>query len=258
MLRLLKIVFLTVWFFYLSFWTFLYLNQKSMIYFPSHQDFFKCEKFNDYEKVNFNWTKMYFKSWWDNVIVIYHWNAWSACDRSNLKEFFEKTGYSIAFVEYAWYSNDSYSPSIWLLYWDVTNVKTYLWSKNFKNIIVYWRSIWTWLATYQAKIWKVDKLILVTPFSTFARLISSKYPVYPIKYLLTEDYDNVSNLDNYRNDVLIVHWDIDDVITYKLWKELYDNLKTVKKEFLTIPWKWHNDLQNDKIFYDKIYEFIIK
>lgn len=259
MFRYIKIIFFTLLFFYLAFWTYLYINQKSLIYFPSKQNFNNCPWFSDFEKVNFNWTKFYFKKKSsENIIIFYHWNAWSACDRNYMKKYFETLDYSLLFVEYAWYADDNYDPNIILLYNDVTNIKTYVQSQNFSNIVVFWRSIWTWLATYNASIWKVDKLILVTPFTTFVELTSLKYPFYPIKYLLTEKYDNIINLENFKNSVLILHWDNDEIIPYNLWKNLFENLKTTQKEFLTISWKWHNDLEYDKDFYPKIIEFIKK
>ncbi len=259
MFRFLKILFFTLLFFYLSFWSYLYINQKSLIYFPSKQDFYECEAFNDYQKLNFNWTKFYYKeNDLKNIIVFYHWNAWSTCDRAYMKKYFENLDYSLLFVEYAWYSDDNYKPSINLLYTDVSNVKTFIQSKNYNNIVVFSRSIWTWLATYHSKIWKVDKIILTTPFTSFEELVFLKYPFYPIRYLLTEKYDNVLNLENYRNSLLIIHWDKDEVVPYKLWEKLFENIKSVNREFVTISWKWHNDLEDDEIFYTKIIEFIKK
>lgn len=254
----LKSTFIAISSFYIFFCLYLYLNQKALIYFPSKQNFYDCPWFKDFEKVNFSWTKFYYKRKTEKLIIVYHWNYWSACDRSWLKDILDKTDYSLLFVEYAWFSNDNYSPSINLIYRDVQNVKAYLNIQKFSKIIVYWESLWTWPATYHTSIAKVDKLLLISPFSTFLELVKQKYPIFPVKYLLKEDYDNVSNLKNYENELLIIHWNKDELISYNFWQELFSLVKTTKKEFFTIQWKWHNDLSLDNTFYDKILEFINK
>nr|MDD3719953.1 alpha/beta hydrolase [Candidatus Gracilibacteria bacterium] len=244
---------------YVFFCIYLYLSQKSMIYLPSHQDFYECNGFKYYDKLFFNGTRFYIKNKSDNVIVVYHGNAGSACDLSNnLKKVLEETDYSLVFVEYAGYSNDSYSPSIMLLKNDVENIKAYLNIKNFKKVIVYGRSLGTALAAYQSSISNVDKLILVSPFTTFLDLIKSKYPIFPINYMLTERYDNVEYLKNFKNNILIIHGNKDIDVPYKFGKDLYNTLTTKNKEFITIPGKGHNDLENDDSFYKKIMEFINK
>jgi len=242
---------------YTFFCSYLYINQKSMIYFPDNTDFEKCDILNDYKKENYNWTRFYLKEKSKNLIIHYHWNASSACENWYKKEVFEKTNNSIIFVEYSWYSNDNKEANIKNILNDVKNIKDYLEKNKYEKIMVYWRSLWTWRASYQANIWKVDKLVLITPYNSFTELVKMNYPIFPVSFLLTEKYDNKKWLENYKNELLIIHWTNDEVIPYELGKKLYDSLKTTKKDFLTIKWKWHNDLDTESIFNEKILNFII-
>ncbi len=98
-----KTIFVLLWL-YLFFCTFLFINQKSMIYFPNNQDFEKCEWFQDYKRINYNWTRFFLKEKWKDIIVDYHWNAWSVCYKENIINLFETLNYSILIVEYAWYT----------------------------------------------------------------------------------------------------------------------------------------------------------
>ena len=90
-----------------------------MIYYPDNQDFYGCEGFKDYEKINFNGTRFYLFEQSDSVLVYYHGNAGSACDRSFLKDIFEQSNHTLVFVEYAGYSNDTKKPSVVLFLKDV-------------------------------------------------------------------------------------------------------------------------------------------
>lgn len=240
---------------YFILWLLLFVFQRSLIYFPTNQDFKNCYWFNDYQKLSHDSTRFYYKNISDEVIVYYHWNAWSACDRSYLRQILEKSNKSILFVEYAWYSNDNRSPKKKKLLSDAENVSNFLEENNYKNITVIWRSIWSWIASYHANIWQVDTLVLISPFTTFVDLVSSIYPFFPVRLLLTEKYDNLNYLSKYENELIIIHWKKDDIIPIKFWKKLYEKVNTENKKIIKIN-KWHNDLELDLKFFEKLWEYI--
>ena len=81
-LKNLNIVFKDLLIIYCLFGLFLFLNQKSMLYYPDNQDFANCDRFDDYQKINFQGTRFYLKEEsLDSVLVYYHGNAGSSCDR---------------------------------------------------------------------------------------------------------------------------------------------------------------------------------
>ncbi|MFC1756459.1 hypothetical protein ACFLY1_00730, partial [Patescibacteria group bacterium] len=73
-------------------------------------DFKSCTFFQDSQKINIGGTRAYYKENSKKLILFYHGNAGSACDRSFLRDEFQKLGYSYIFVEYTGYSNDSRKP----------------------------------------------------------------------------------------------------------------------------------------------------
>ena len=172
-----------------------------------------------------------------DVVVYYHGNAGYACDRSSIKETFEKTGLSVIFVEYTGYSNDDKKPSMKVILKDVENVHDYV--KKFRNVTVYGQSIGSGAASYQASLGGVDKLMLVTSFTSFADVGQSKYFMYPVKLMITENYDNVKWLKDYKVNVLIIHGDRDFIIPSKHSLRLYERLKTEKKDYVLIQGKGH-------------------
>ncbi len=247
-------IFLTV---YVLFGIFLFMNQKSILYYPTHQNFETCESFQDYQKINHNGTRFYLKeNSKDKIIVYYHGNAGSACDRSLSKETFEQNNASVIFVEYAGYSNDTVKPSQKLILQDVENVHNYIKQNSYKNIIVYGQSIGSGAASYHASLNNVDQLILATPFSTLKELAQSKYIIYPTALILTERYNNLEWLKNYQGDILIIHGNNDQIIPHKFSQKLFNQLNTKNKEYVLIKKAGHNDIWSFPEFKNKISEFI--
>lgn len=238
---------------YILFGTILFFFQKFLIYYPTNTDFEKCYGFKDYEKLNYNGTRFYLKrNSFSDVVIYYHGNAGSACDRSRIKNIFESSKKSVMFVEYVGYSNDDKKPSKNLLFKDVENVIGFIEKEGFENVTVYGQSIGSGMASYHANKSKVDSLILVTPFSSLKDVVKSKYPIYPVSLLLRENYDNVNMLKNYDGKLLIIHGDNDNVIPHKFSKILYDSVDNINKEYVIINGSGHNDIW----FYDEYKETI--
>ncbi len=236
---------------------FLFFNQKSMLYYPNNQDFNQCSGFNNYEKINFNGTRFYFKQGTqDKVIVYYHGNAGSACDRSYLKSTFEQSNASLIFVEYAGYSNDNVKPSKKLILKDVENIHDYITERNYKNIIVYGQSIGSGAASYHTYLGNVNELILVTPFSKLVDVVQSKYIVYPAFILLREKYDNIKWLENYEGSLLILHGNNDLVIPNRFSKDLFESISNKNKNYVLIEGKGHNDIWSSSLFQNTIKDYI--
>ncbi|MFH0891934.1 MAG: alpha/beta hydrolase [Candidatus Falkowbacteria bacterium] len=249
------IVFATV---YALFGLFLFFYQKSMIYYPDSQDFDSCQGFNAYEKLNIDGTRFYFKqSTQDKIIIYYHGNAGSACDRSRYKTIFERSDASVIFAEYTGYSNDNVKPSRKQILKDVENIHEYVTEKKYGNIIVYGQSIGSGPASYHAHLGDVDGLILVAPFSNLDDLVQSKYIIYPASILLREKYDNIKWLRDYDGSLLIVRGDKDLVIPNKFSKELFEKASANNKEYVLIESKGHNDIWSSSLFQETISNYII-
>ncbi len=242
---------------YILFGLFLFFNQNSMLYYPDSQDFNQCSGFNDYEKINFNGTRFYFKQGTENkVIVYYHGNAGSACDRSYFKSIFEQSNASLIFVEYAGYSNDTIKPSKKLILKDVENIHNYLAKENYTNVTIYGQSIGSGAASYHAYLGNINGLILVTPFSNLVDVAQSKYIIYPAFIILKENYANTKWLANYKGSLLIIHGDSDSIIPNKFSKDLFKGVSTKHKNYILIKGRGHNDIWFSSLFQKTIANYI--
>lgn len=242
---------------YILFGLFLFFNQKSILYYPNNQDFYQCDGFDGYEKLEFNGTRFYFLQGarQDKVIVFYHGNTGSACDISHFKFIFERSNASLIFVEYAGYSNDDVRPSRDLILKDVENIRDYTIKNGYQKVVVFGQSIGSGAASYHAYLRDVDYLILVTPFSKLDDIFQSKYIVYP-EFLLREKYDNIKWLQNYHGSLLIVHGDKDLVIPNKFSQELFEKVPTKNKDYVLIEGKGHDDIWLSSLFQNAIMRYL--
>lgn len=238
---------------YVLFGLYLYFSQQAMLYYPTAQDFDACEGFRDYEKVVHNGTRFYYRNGSERVIVYYHGNAGSACDRSLLKGFFEQFGASLLFVEYAGYANDNVGPSRERILADVRNVHAYV--QRHAQVTVYGQSIGAGAASYHASLGGVDALVLVGAFSRLRDVAQSTFPIYP-SLLLREEYDSVRWLRAYEGRLLVLHGAEDTIIPPRFSERLYETVPAEAKEYVLIEGRGHNDVWADATFKAWLQEFL--
>jgi esterase/lipase len=249
---------------YLLLGAFFFSAQKSILYQPSnHQSFESCLGFRNYSKLEHKGTRMYYKenTQSERVLVYYHGNGGSACERSAIKPLFERANISLVFPEYTGYSDDQRNPSSDRILADVENVYQFLKSKSYEEVIVYGQSLGSGPASYQASLGNVDTLILISSFSTLPEVTSSIFPIanlYPLNLLLREEYDNIHWLQNFRGNLKVIHGEEDQVIHSKFSKKLFENVPTDNKEYVSIDGRGHNDIWGSTVYREKILETIRK
>jgi hypothetical protein len=243
--------------FYISFGTWLTLNQERIVYQPGTRDFASCPAFLSAEKVTHNGTRMYVSGTDLPVAVLYHGNAGSACDRAGYAQLFAETGYDYIIVEYAGYGGDARTPTHTLIKQDARNVIDWLEQNNITNITLVGESIGGGVAAYHTSLAPPAKLLLITPFTDLAAVASQRFWFYPTSLLVENAYDNVTNLATYPGPTHIIHGKEDQLIPYSLGRELYDSLSG-DKTFVSIENAGHNNLFAAPETFEAIEEFLIR
>lgn len=256
MKKALKRIFIILLAVYFWFGIYIFFFQSKYIYFPDNQDFSKCSAFNTAQKLNLNGTRAYYKKNSDKLVVFYHGNAGSACDRAFLKNEFEKLRYSYIIVEYAGYSNDSRNPSKELILQDARNVNDFLSTLEYSHLVLAGESIGGSVALYHSTIAKEDKVLLLSPFDDILNIARKNYPIYPIKLLLKERYDNKEWIGDLSN-IMIIHGQDDKIIPIEESKKLFEKINIKDKKFIEIDGAGHNDLFNFSDTYSWIYTYLI-
>lgn len=236
---------------YIGFGLVLFIFQKNYLYYPSNQDFNSCSGFKNSDKLNLNGTRAYYKRSSDEIIIFYHGNAGSACDRAFLS--FEDHSY--IFVEYAGYSNDSRPPSKKLLMKDVENINDFIQKQNFKKVVIAGESLGASLALYHSSLTNEDKILLISPFYKISDVAKAHFPLYPTSLLLFDQYDNSKWIGDIKS-IKIIHGKNDDIIPISQAEILFDKINVKDKELVIIENAGHNDLYDNSQTYSAIINFL--
>ncbi|MDO8594255.1 MAG: hypothetical protein Q7R93_01940 [bacterium] len=242
---------------YVVFGALLMLLERRIIYFPSTQDFESCAGFADAEKITYQGARFYYKKVSDErVVVFYHGNAGSACDRSHLKEIFEQSGYSYLFVEYSGFSDDSGVPSKKDILGEVTQVREFLLERGYTKVVSVGESIGSGPAAYHAHLGAVEKVALLTPYYELADMGGALGKVYPLRLMMRENYTTGEWMKGVTKPVLVLYASGDESIPFSSTKRLYDALITSEKKMVGIDRATHNTMYRFEETFDYLRSFL--
>lgn len=88
----------------------------------------------------------------------------------------------------------------------------------------------------------VAGLILATPWDTLLSVAEMRMSLLPVKLIMKDKYDSVTNLKSFRGEVAIIGAEKDDIVPIRLAENLYNSLSGPKK--MWVVWgAGHNDWQ---------------
>ncbi|MCH8519468.1 MAG: hypothetical protein LAT82_01810 [Nanoarchaeota archaeon] len=238
---------------------FLYTNQANMLYHPTPQIFEECSEFLDYQIIQHNTARAYYLNNSNETIIIYYrGNAGSACQRAQLRTFFEQFNTSILFLEYSGFSNDDVKPSKEKILQNVEDINEFIELQNYSNIIVVGMSIGSAPASFHSSInSNVSTVILLNPISSLQEIAQQQFffvPIFP--FLLTENFNNYRYLEKYTNTLHIIHAQKDRTINPKFSKKLYETLNLENSTYTLIEGFGHNTLWQSEEFTEILIEKI--
>lgn len=262
----LKRMFLIIILVYFCYGAYFLLAQRSFIYYPDYptrSDFYDCLIFADSDKVDMGGTRAYYKHVGEKIVVVYHGNAGSACDREYFKSIFENAGYSYLFVEYTGYGGDGKKPSRAALLKDAENVIVFLKTKEHKETALLTESIGAGVASYHASLMPPNKMIFIAPFDNLANVAKAHFPFYLYPMTLwakfsKENFDNGSLLQNYEGELTIIHGTEDHIIPLKYGRSLYEKAPMLNKRFVAIEGAGHNDIYGFERTWETINAFLLQ
>ncbi|WP_339140710.1 alpha/beta hydrolase [Croceitalea sp. MTPC5] len=178
------------------------------------------------------------------TILYFHGNAGDLSRWGEIATFFVQKDYSVIIMDYRTYGKSMGKLSEEALFKDAQLFYDYT-LKNYSEdqIIVYGRSLGCAIATYTASKNSPKKLVLETPFYNLLEVAKKRFPILPVKWLLTYKFESNKYITDITCPITIFHGTEDAVVPYESGKKLYD-LAFGKKTFVTIPGGGHNDLIN--------------
>ncbi len=234
---------------YILFVAFLFITQRSMIYFPDKSKPAPVQGAEIVKVIARDNQKL--ESWYfapkdktKPVIVFFHGNAGNYSHRLYKVQYYLDAGYGVLLTEYRGYGGNSGEISEQGFYSDGRAYIDWLMSeKDFKSerIVIYGESIGSGAAVQMAVEYDVGGLILEVPFSSLLEIASKQYPFVPVKYLLKDRFMNIEKIGNINTPLLILHGNKDKIIPFASADKLFKAAKQPKK-FIDFPDGEHNNL----------------
>ena len=98
---------------------------------------------------------------------------------------------------------------------------------------------------------KFKSIILEAPFTSIGDIGQKRFPIYPVKYLTLDKFDNLKKINKILSPLLIIHGKKDEVIPYNHSVRLFKKANEPKKH-LCIDEAMHNNLYDYDIEKDVI------
>ncbi len=179
------------------------------------------------------------------VILWFHGNASNYANRVYWAQHLTKAGYSVVLAGYRGYAGNPGTYTEGNLYKDA-----HAWVKTVQNdlhvspgnLVLYGESLGSGIAVEIATHYDVRALILHTPYKSLRALAERTYPIFPIKYVMYDQYDSLSRIPHiHKMPVLMFHGTQDNVIPFTHARELFDAAPK-PKTFVALEGASHSDV----------------
>ena len=191
------------------------------------------------------------------VIIYFHGNSFHIGERAYRIKHYIKEGYGIVIYGYRGFSGNKGTPTEKNLYDDAKSIIEWT-KKEFsikdRQIILYGESLGTGIAIQMAINKYYHGIILEAPFTSVPDVAQKMYPIYPVKKLIWDKFDNFSKINNVISPILFIHGKNDEIVPFYMGKKLYDQYNK-KKENVFIDEAMHNNLYDYGIS-EKVINFI--
>lgn len=148
------------------------------------------------------------------TIVMFHGNAETLATLLAQARPFIAVGYGVLLAEYRGYFGMPGAPSETGLYADARANLRALASRGITptQTVLMGHSLGTGVATRMAQETPVAGVILSAPYTSIMGVAADRYPIFPVRALMLDRFENVAGVKNMRAPLLIIHGDQDQII----------------------------------------------
>jgi esterase/lipase len=232
---------------------FLYEKQRTFLYYPTAKiatDYKNIFLKNENEKINI----IVLNEGHENAILYFGGNA-ESMGKSSEYIASQFPDFTVYLMDYRGYGYSSGEASEKALYSDALALYDLVKAKH-ARISIGGRSLGTAIAVYVASLREVSKLALITPFDSIVNVAQGRYPIYPVKFLLHDQYDSASRVKKIKAKTFIVIAQNDEVIPRERTQKLIDAFSTEQLQVDMIKNRGHIDISSDDRYYKIMQDFI--
>jgi pimeloyl-ACP methyl ester carboxylesterase len=162
---------------------------------------------------------------------------------------------AVYLVHYRGYGGNPGKPSEQRLIEDAQAVYDHLKLRH-RHLAVMGRSLGSGVATALAATRPVEKLILVTPYDSIARVAADHYGWAPVRWLIRDSYDSVRRMKDVQAQVLVVIAARDDVVFPARSEALVEAIPQSARHVKVFPNATHNDINLQPGYRELLREFL--
>lgn len=250
LLSLLKISVLA----YLGLGVYLYLVQRSFMYFPVAENPARDSAF-EFVTADGELLKIWVIGEGRDKAVIYF--GGNAEDVYHNAEDFRRTlpEHTVYLVNYRGYGGSSGSPTEAGLFSDALAIHDTL-ARKHGQIAIIGRSLGTGVATYLASEREVERLVLATPHDSALAIAQRMYPVYPVSLLLKDQYRSIEYVPHVTAPTLFVLAEHDRIIPREHSSRLAGAFAPGLVEQVVVADAGHNGLSGYRQYWDEFERFL--
>jgi hypothetical protein len=123
------------------------------------------------------------------------------------------------------------------------------------DIILMGRSLGSAVAVALAADNGAQALVLENAFPTMPDVAAIHYPWLPVRWIMSNRYDNLNRIQRYQGPLLQSHGTNDQLIPITLARQLFDKAPSTNKRWLEFPGLGHNS-PLPRTYYDALARFI--
>jgi uncharacterized protein len=144
-------------------------------------------------------------------------------------------------LHYRGYGGSEGQPSEAALYADALALEAMV-RKQHNKITVIGRSLGSGVACYLASQRTVERVVLVTPYSSISDIAAAQFPWIPVRWLLKDGYDSVYNIKQVKSPVHVIAAQHDEVIPAWSTQRLFEAIEPSLRQQDVIQGVGHNTI----------------
>jgi len=221
----------------------LFLFQRNLLYHPAENNYYgdkltvSVDKVKIKTKDNIELLGWYHKKNLNNykTILFLHGNAGSLENRIHKINHFENMNINFLIVSWRGFSGNKGNPNEKGLYDDARSAISWLENQGIvkNDIIIYGESLGTGVATEIAQNNNFAGVILESPFTSMIDAAKSKYPIFPIRFLLKDKYESDKKIKHIKSPILIMHGEVDKIVPFWMGEKIYQLANEPKYSYFT-------------------------
>lgn len=148
------------------------------------------------------------------VVVLFHGNGGTISDLEPWAAVFRARGYGVVLADYRGYSGNPGSPSEAGLYADARALLDWLAAQGSadRHIVLLGWSLGSGVAVQMATERHPAALVLLAPYTSLVDVAVRQYPIFPVRRLMRDRFDNIGKIAAIDAPLMIVHGDDDTVV----------------------------------------------